>query len=149
MKLQKKQVNIFLIALLISIVKEGMALPEAASETSLKPEYKAKDLRDPFQFFKMKIEEKPKEQVTEEEKAEAVSLPGLTIQGIVWGGNFPQAIINNKVVKIGDTVEGAQIIDIKKDGVTVYFGNRKHNLPSPAAINLKSSQKKPDAVKQK
>lgn len=88
-----------------------------------KIEYKSETLRDPFRG--LKIEAEPKQ------KGEPKPLPTLTVQGIVWGGNFPQAIINNRVVRIGDTVDGAQVVDISKDNIIVEFEGRKYNLSSP------------------
>jgi len=98
-----------------------------------KIEYKAEDLRDPFQEEKIEIEEAPEAQI------EARPLPELQIQGIVWGGAFPQAIINNKVVKIGDKIDEVVVIDIAKSGVTILFEKRKYNLSAPLA----PVQKKP------
>ena len=104
-------------------------------------EYKEEEgLRDPFQppeELEVKKEQIPPEPVQVE------PLPSLTIQGIVWGSSLPQAIINNKVVKVGDTMEGVRITDINKNGVTVFWGNQEYNLSSPAVVNLESSKKKP------
>ncbi|OIO79615.1 MAG: hypothetical protein COW11_03190 [Candidatus Omnitrophica bacterium CG12_big_fil_rev_8_21_14_0_65_43_15] len=50
---------------------------------------------------------------------EGVSLPGVNITGVVWGGDSPFAFINDKVYIPGNEVEGYQIIDIDKRGV--YF----------------------------
>jgi len=84
-------------------------------------EYNAEGLRDPFG-----IEEKV--QGPEESGQEvAVSLPQLDVQGLVWGG-IPQAIINNRIVRVGDTLEGARVIKIDKNGVTVSFNNKEHSL---------------------
>jgi hypothetical protein len=46
---------------------------------------------------------------------------------------LPQAIINNKVLKVGDTIEGAQVKNIGKEGITVLFEGSEYNLSSPAA----------------
>lgn len=46
----------------------------------------------------------------------------LNIQGIIWGSDDPSAIINGKVMEVGDTVKGAKIIDINKKGILVSFG---------------------------
>jgi hypothetical protein len=102
-------------------------------------EYETKDLRDPFQSPEKK--EDATEQISQEED-NIQPLPSLTIQGIVWGGSLPQAIINNKVVKVGDMIEEARIISINKDGVTVFFGNREYNLSSPAKVNVQGSEKR-------
>jgi len=103
---------------------------------SLRPrvEYKAQALRDPFRGFKT--------EGTPGIKDAGVKPPTLTIQGIVWGGSVPQAIINNKVVKIGDLIEDARIIDINKEGVIIFFGGRQYNLNSPAAASLISAEEK-------
>ena len=96
-----------------------------------KVEYKAGDLRDPFKKPESLSTQKPEvsgTQVTQEKP-----LPSLTVQGLIWGGSFPQAIINNKVVKIGDTIDKVSIINIDKDGVTVSFEETEYRLPSPAA----------------
>lgn len=92
-------------------------------------EYKAEGLRDPFQTgLEAKKEEAeaiaPKESVS-------LTLPTLNVEGIIWGTSIPQAIINKKVAKIGDVVEGAQVTEIKKDGVKVIFNNQEYKLPSP------------------
>ncbi|MDD5596018.1 MAG: hypothetical protein PHY94_07255 [Candidatus Omnitrophica bacterium] len=100
-----------------------------------KVEYHAEGARDPFKPLKIEVEE-----VTEEETTQ--TLPDLKIQGVVWGGSLPQAIINNKVVKVGDTIEKAKIIDINKDGITVLFSGRKYNIYSPAATYLQEAKKK-------
>jgi len=110
-------------------IKKIEALEKAKPLPPLRPriEYQAKNLRDPFQGLK----------ITGSTVAVAKAAPpALTIQGIVWGGSLPQAIINNKVVKIGDTIEEARIIDINKDGVTIFFGGRQYNLASPAAATV-------------
>lgn len=138
---KKRIIIILFIIVFIFLVRQSQSIDEPIQGGSAagfnKIEYKAEGLKDPFQEEKIEIKEEAEVQI------ETKPLPDLQIQGIVWGGAFPQAIINNKVVKIGDTIEEARIMEIKKEGITVYFGNRKHILPSPAIIKLQSSQKKP------
>ncbi len=95
--------------------------PEGYQEAN-KIEYKSEGLRDPFQEEKIEIKEQPQVQI------ETKPLTGFQVQGIIWGGSFPQAIINNKVVRVGDTIEEVRITDINKSGVTVFSGNRQYNL---------------------
>jgi len=54
------------------------------------------------------------------------------VQGLIWGGSLPQAIINDKVVSAGDVIDGVSIVGIDKDGVEVSFDKRNHRLASPA-----------------
>ena len=69
-----------------------------------------------------------------EPKVEA-RLPNLTVQGVIWGDNLPQAIINNKVVKVGDRLGSVDVIDISKEGVTVLFASVKHKLSTLPVIS--------------
>jgi hypothetical protein len=51
--------------------------------------------------------------------------PQFTIHGMVWGVNYPLCIINGRVYSIGDEVEGAEIREIKKEGIVFSFHGRK------------------------
>jgi hypothetical protein len=94
-----------------------------------KVEYKAQGSRDPFRPL-----------VTEKKISAAAApepdkmLPNFTVQGVVWGGVFPQAIINNQVVKKGDMLGEAKVIEIGKEGVTVLFANQEYTL-SPSVVS--------------
>lgn len=97
-------------------------------------EYNAYHLRDPFEdLLTRKTEESRK---AEAEMAVDTSPPPLDIKGLVWGGKTPQAIINDKVVARGDVIDGAEIIDISKDGVTVLYKKRIYKLSSPASNDM-------------
>ena len=110
---------------------------QAPAQRIIRPnlEYKAEGFRDPF---KEPIVQKPTAAgiAAGPESAETPP-PLLNVQGLIWGGALPQAIINDKVVKIGDSIEGARITNIAKDGVTVLFEGRQYNLSSPAASIVK------------
>ena len=97
--------------------------------------YSSDNLRDPFQE-NIRDEEENSFRPTSNEVQQRP--PDLAIQGIIWGGKIPQAIINNSVVKAGDTISGARILEITKNGVTVFYNNTNFDLSSPAADNLKS-----------
>jgi hypothetical protein len=156
MKSQKKILLVFfLVALLISLLKEIKALPQAQPEASLRPivtEYKAEGLKDPFegkeeQFIAQAKAQAKAQEVVPEVPVQRRPLPALPpVQGLVWGGRFPQAIINDKVVKIGETIDEAKevrVIDINKSGITVSFDNQQYTRPSPAEIILQSSKQNP------
>jgi len=104
--------------------------PEA--ERIIRPniEYKATGLRDPFEEPFVKKGEADEKAVA---KVFAAPPPVLIVQGLIWGGGIPQAIINDNVVKLGDTIQGAKIINITKDGVIVLFEGMQYNLSSPAS----------------
>ena len=52
---------------------------------------------------------------------EPVAPPQLNIAGIVWNTDRPQAIINDEVVDVGMTVNGAKIAKITRAGVEIEF----------------------------
>jgi len=111
-------------------------VPEVYPKVNI--EYKAEKLTDPFIDYKAE-----QAQEVSERPAELKPLPSLTVQGMVWGGSFAQAIINGKFVKIRDTIEGAKIVEINKDGVEVLYEGHIYKLNSPAKTNygrLKDTQ---------
>ena len=57
--------------------------------------------------------------------------PEITIQGIVWGGKFPEVIINGKVLKEGDILTGPEpitVLEIKPKEVVILYKNKIFNL---------------------
>jgi len=67
-------------------------------------------LRDPFSSLPIAV------------RAESVSNV-LNLSGILWDKLMPLAVINNKVVKIGDKVGGSVLVDIKQDRVILSEGS--------------------------
>ena len=118
-----------------------------AEESTFKPEisYTAEKFRDPF-TNPVRAEILNSHEGSDPNVPE-IPLPPMQVQGIFWGGKFPQAIINDKIVKVGETIEGAQVVAIEKDLVTVFFGDKKFDLPSPASNNLAASSNKKDGQK--
>jgi len=79
-------------------------------------------IRDPFLSLLAKKAENIKKAVTiAAPKIEEVKPPELSVQGLVWGKVQPQAIVNNKVVTIGDTIEEAKIVEINKNGISILY----------------------------
>ncbi|MFA4984100.1 MAG: hypothetical protein WC559_02150 [Candidatus Omnitrophota bacterium] len=124
---------IFSVRLLIAYGEALAANPQPPSgDSQLKPgvEYKAENFPDPFIDFQA---EEKKEETRKTEKLKP--LPSLVVQGMIWGGNLPQAIINNKVLTIGDAIDGVKIKSIDKEGISVIFENQLYKLTSPAEAN--------------
>jgi len=59
-------------------------------------------------------------------------LPSISISGLIWNSDMPQAILNGQVKKIGDTIEGVKIIDITKTGIIVEYMGEKIIISSSA-----------------
>ncbi len=57
--------------------------------------------------------------------------PPLSLQGIFWGTPRPQALINRRILSVGDTIEGARVMAINREGVTVSFQGEQLLLKLP------------------
>lgn len=41
----------------------------------------------------------------------------VVVKGLVWNSDIPQAIVNDKVVRVGDEVSGMKVVSIQKKGI--------------------------------
>jgi len=104
-------------------------------------EYSSGDLRDPFgDLLQLAAEKEKKEkaeqniqtpQETIEPEKPMPTLDKIKVQGLIWGGRFPQVVINNKILGIGDSIEGFEIVSIDKKGIALSFSGRVVNLAIP------------------
>ncbi len=119
---------LFFVSILLSLAQTSAQ--ESASFIKPEVSYGAMNLRDPFESPMLSESEinGPQETIG---TPDVLPMP-LTVQGIIWGSNLLQAIINNKVVKVGETIDGAKVISIDKDFITVFAANKQFKLPSPA-----------------
>jgi len=128
----------FVTALLICLftssasVAQGPEAEKTAAQVLGRPlvEYKAQGLRDPFQRG-MKAEEAQKAEEVAPAEVPETPPPNFTVQGIIYSETLSQAIINDKVVKVGDTIDGASIVSINKDSIIILFNGKKYNIGSP------------------
>ena len=85
--------------------------------------YTAQALRDPMDSL---LPKEPPKAVIERMAARSAEMPPeppptLRVRGILWGGKDAQAIINDKVYRVGDMVAGVKILAIDRRGVTVEY----------------------------
>ena len=57
-----------------------------------------------------------------------VKLPNLVLKGIIEGRGKPRAIINSRVVDIGDIVEDATVVRINKNSVNLVYMDQEFIL---------------------
>ena len=76
--------------------------------------------RDPFAIGENKLAEGPKT---------VVKFSGFNLSGIVWGPQGYQALVNDYVVRVGDQVNGARVVNITKEGVELTKDGQTHFLP--------------------
>lgn len=87
--------------------------------------YIGRENRDPLD--NSMILEKPKEVVVVEEKKEERVFPkeNFSVSAVIWGSKIPQAIINDKIVTVGEVLDGGKIIGIDKKGIHIDFEGRE------------------------
>jgi hypothetical protein len=61
-------------------------------------------------------------------EAEQDIFADFSLQGIVWNRATPQAVINRRLVAIGDMVDGALVTNITKTKVSLSKNGRKHAM---------------------
>jgi len=59
---------------------------------------------------------------------EVIVLPNLKLEGVVAGEEVHQAIINDQVIPLQGTIEGARVISVTKEGVGLLFKGKKFFL---------------------
>jgi len=57
-----------------------------------------------------------------------ITLPTLSLQGVVVGEETQEAIINDKVIALHGTIEGAKVISVSKRGVRLLYKGKKFFL---------------------
>ena len=98
---------------------------------------KGRTLYNPFESRIPKKHEPVQIQTFEEPTPEPVipktteNPPSVKISGLVWNTERPQAIINNNVYDIGDSIEGWTITNISKDGITIRSINHSQLTIKP------------------
>ena len=52
----------------------------------------------------------------------------LSLTGILWDEKMPMAMVNDKILKQGDMIEGYQVVQIKPSSVVFSLGEEKSEL---------------------
>lgn len=128
-------------AVLFCFGKDGRCAENtpSLSEELLRPkvEYAVKNQNNPFRNYI--TEEAPVEINRATAVEEKISLPAFTIQGLIWGVNTPCAIVNNKVVRQGDSIDEVKISEIRKEGIDLLYKGKKFYLPSPSDPQIEAN----------
>lgn len=103
--------------------------PVFAEAAPLQVEYAAESPRDPFASLL------PQEVGPEAARTETpVVLPELQLQGLVYGQLKPRAIIDGQVVGEGDRIKDIEVLQIQRDGVLLFYHNRRFFLRSGSGV---------------
>ena len=75
-----------------------------------------------------KVEPRPVTEVPKPKESPVV-LPVLRVQGIIWGTDKPEAIINDHVVGVGESILKAKVQTIYKDGIDILMDGKRFHVP--------------------
>ena len=67
--------------------------------------------------------------------------PALIVTSQISGGPVPQAVIDGKIFRVGDKVQGALITNITREGIKVLYEEQTFLYPAPSRM-MKYSQAK-------
>jgi len=138
---------LFFVTMKGGIVLEALEAKEETSQTTEeRPERKKVDIRNfrnPFASLlpQKKPEEAKRTRTTDRPKAEKVAPPDFTIYGLIWNTDLPQAIVNERVVKIGDVINEAEILNITKEGITIKYRNEEFFIESQLSVTAQDINK--------
>jgi hypothetical protein len=130
-----------LLAAQLFIMQKAAAALNAEVIERPKEQYQGESLRSPFKPYYVQEAPKSQQQPGEKPAEPEKPLPPLAVSGIIAGGNMPQAIINDKIVMLGTVIDGATVVKITKEGVTVLFNNKMYDISSPAVAEVKQAAK--------
>jgi hypothetical protein len=111
---------------------------DAADHPASAPvQYTASNLRDPLISLLPKEDQagqgKPGKADRTSPPPPPAQPPAVAVQGMVWGGPRPQALIDGELYEVGDAVQGARIVAIDRNGVTVELQGSTFHLTTPSA----------------
>ncbi|MBM3248931.1 MAG: hypothetical protein FJZ10_05905 [Candidatus Omnitrophica bacterium] len=117
-------ITVFLSLACFNVFAQGEQLgAEAKNDSNSMATYNADVYRDPF-IPVIKKEEAVSQQGGPETGAIEVAPPEFDVKGMIWNTDSPQAIIDGKILRLGDEVKDAKIIEISKEGVKLLFRGR-------------------------
>ncbi len=92
-------------------------------------------VRNPFLPVKVKYSNRYS---SSDIKKKSVRSPRLVLSGVMFIGKEGTAVVNGKIVSVGDTVSGAKVVEIKKDRVVFLRHGRKivKRMTSAAGIKI-------------
>ena len=71
-----------------------------------------------------------------EEKIPAPSADAYVITGLVWNSDRPQAVVNGKIVDIGDRLDYWEVVDITKVGIELSYRDQNYVIKPKGAPNV-------------
>jgi len=91
--------------------------------------YSGDDTRDPFEPL-VRLTSRASAPARKEDPAEPapVTLPYMTLYGIIWDPETPIAMIDGMDVHVGDRIKGARIVEIRINRVILEYREKQFEL---------------------
>lgn len=123
-----------------STASASSTAPQAEGGSLMAYTAEADGIRNPF--VDLLPSDQPAPAQADEVPAPApVVWPAVSIQGIIWGHTDRRVIIDGRIYRVGDTVQGMTIVSIVRDGVTVEMQGATTQLTvSRSSSDILSSQ---------
>ncbi|MFH1655644.1 MAG: type 4a pilus biogenesis protein PilO [Candidatus Omnitrophota bacterium] len=114
-------VNMSLLVLLQNPSEEkSSSFAEKLSSVNLKKSV-VKKLTDPFTAYRPIY-------LMGAKSSELPEIDSLSLSGIIWSGGTPSAVINGISVKVGDDIDGLEVLEISEDGVMLEGAGQRAKL---------------------
>lgn len=111
---------IYIIVVILGILLARSIFTLFTKPKKIIPPLSSVNLSPPTNTLEIEEEIKPMEK---EEKL--LEIPTFSLSGILYSDNQKWAMINNRILKEGDTIEGAKVIGISADGVELNWKGEK------------------------
>lgn len=79
---------------------------------------------------------------------EPIKPPEVKIVGLIWNTDHPQAIVNDRIVQVGDQIGEWKIQKIDRDGIEISFQDKKIFIPTSFGVQGSSPKKSVTPQKQ-
>lgn len=73
-----------------------------------------------------------------QESTRAAQMPRWRLQSTLIADDRRVAVINGRIVSVGERIEGATLLEVRSDGVTLQQDGQRLNLRLPGRIEVKS-----------
>jgi hypothetical protein len=102
------------------------ALPKAQHRSTKVKELRRDSLRDIF--APMRPLKKAEHRIIMKGQPRVSKAPSLKLKGVILGGGNPVAIINGKLLRLGESIDGYQVVRIGEKEVFLKSGNSTFRL---------------------
>ena len=102
-----------------------LASVASIAKTGVRVVYHGIDLRDPMEPL---IEVTARSESPAPQAPAPITLPFMTLYGVIWDPDNPIAMIDGLDLRVGDKIKGARIVAIDFDSVSLTYRSKSYEL---------------------